>query len=135
MIKRLRQHAADADQRRILHEDIDAGNLRELRPQFLDDLVRAQFTVGAGFQTHEHPAVVGADGGTARADGGHERGDVRIGPDDFCGRHLVRAESFKRSVLRDLGDAKNLAGVFVREKTFRNDDEQKNRHHKNCERN
>ena len=40
LIQRLAQHAADADERRVLQIHIDARNLGEFRAEFLDDLVR-----------------------------------------------------------------------------------------------
>ena len=58
LILRLGEIAADADDRRVLHEDVDARNLRQLRPQLLDDLIGRELALVARHQPEEEIAGI-----------------------------------------------------------------------------
>ena len=126
LVKALGQKAADADKGRVLQVHVDAGNRGELAAKLLDDLVHVR-ALGARLEAHEHAAIVAADGGTARADGGHVAGDVGVLVDDAHQGQLVLAHSLEGNVLPRFGDAKELAGVFTGEKALGNDDKQRRR--------
>jgi len=99
---------------------VDARHLGEFRTEFLDDLVRIQFALGARLQTHEDAAVVSA----AAANERHETINVQVGGDDFCQGHLVLAQCLEGYALHGLRAAANLAGVVVGEKTLGDHDKQ-----------
>ena len=134
LIRGFGQHAAHTDERRNLGKDAEAGNLRKLLAQILDDFAGALPALRTLLQPHEDAAVVAADGRAAEADRRHERGDVGVGRDNFRRLLLVRLHRLERNVLRALGDAENLVGVLIREKALGNQVEQKPRGHERHQR-
>ena len=123
LIKRLGERAAHANQRRVLQIDFQAGNPGELGAQRLDDFVGALSAFGARFQAHEQASAIAGDRRSARANGRHESRHIRVLAHDSGCLQLMFAHGVEGNVLRRLGGAENLAGVFVRKKPGGNHDE------------
>ena len=78
LIEALRHAAADLNRGRVLHVDEDARDLRELRPQLLDDVVDAEALI-ARLEADEQTSLVVDRVVAAAADRRHEAAHVRVG--------------------------------------------------------
>ena len=117
-----RDAAADGDILRRLQEQPRARNLRELRPQPVDDLRGADVAVVAQLQADDEAAGI-LRIAVARAEERYEVGDVGILLDD-CGKlPLHGPHPFRRDVLAGLGNAEQHADILGREEPLRYHDE------------
>ena len=112
-----RHHAADADGRRVGQEDADARDARELRPQFLDHLVRRQRPLVARLQVDVQAAApIRTRWRCSRRRSGRSPG--RSSP-PASARRSPRSRALQRFDL-----ALQLAGVHVGDESHRDDPEQ-----------
>ena len=112
LILALGQVAANANGRQVLHVHRNAGDLREFRPQFFDDLVGTGPGV-ARLQPHEDAAGIGGGVASIATDSGHARLRVTAIGDDLIHLLLVRRHLRERDSLGGFGRSKQLAGIFV----------------------
>src|SRR5262249_29797716 len=112
LVLALGERAANADGRQVLQVDIDAGNLHQLRPEFLDDLVHMG-PLAARLEPGEDASGVESGVHPAPAYGGHVVVHVGAVSDDFGGFFLVAHHVLKGDPLDALGESKKIALVFA----------------------
>ena len=115
---RARQAAAELDVLHRLQVGHDTGHIGELQPHALNDLVRRRLALTYGLQLDEHATGVEPRTRTAAdraADGEH----VGVLLDDAQRRGLALLHALEGDVLVGLAEARQHAGVFLREEALR----------------
>jgi hypothetical protein len=113
--------AADIEVLRRLHEQSYAFDLRELRPQSIDDLAGARITLVARLEIDEHPAVIDGLIDTARSDRGNDAVDPRLFEQNPHQTRLTLDHGRKGDVLGCFRDRDDEAGVLLRKEALGND--------------
>ncbi len=106
-----------------MQEDPGSGNRGQPRPEPLDDLLCAQPALGARLQIHENAAGVDGYVDAAYPHRRHERLDIGILFNDGSQLLLMAYHGVERDPLYGLGESEYLAGILVRKKSFRHDNE------------
>ena len=124
LILRARGPSADGDVLRRLKEQLRPLDFGELRLQSRDNLIGGRVALVTRLQRDEHPA--GVRGIARAADRHRDVGDGRILHHDGAQRLLMSHHVLDGNVLRGLRYPGDQTGVLLREKAFRNDDEEIN---------
>src|SRR5258707_7324136 len=106
----------NADRRRHLQVGADAGNLRDLGPDLVNDFVYVRALAGID-QPREDSASIQAGVHASAADGGRIRRNIWIFADGFGDDLLVLDHVFERDALLALSERENLALVFAGKKS------------------
>ena len=101
-----------------LHEQLDTGNLRQLRTQTLDYLTGGDVAFGVGFQVDQQTAAVERRIVAIHANRRGQAGHRRITQDDIRQALLTLAHGGKGDRLRRLGNTLDHAGVLHREEAL-----------------
>ena len=114
LVLRLGQRSADADDRRNLHEHIQAGNLRYLRTKFLNHFGRAHVVdaIFLVFQAKKDATLIG--GTPDRRHGVHDAG---IEPHNVSHLLLQLHHVLKCNSLFRFGEREDQALIFVRDES------------------
>jgi hypothetical protein len=113
--------AADIDVLRRLHEQSYAFDLRELRPQSIDDLAGARIALVARLEIDEHPAIIDGLIDTAGSDRGDDAVDPRLFEQNPDQAGLTLDHGRKGDVLGCFRDRDDEAGVLLRKEALGND--------------
>ena len=127
LVLRLRQTPADADHRRHLHEDVDAGDTRKLLLQDARLVLRRDRPLGKRLQAREDAPAVDAGARTAGTDGGHEAVDVGILRHDGGGLLLIADHLVEGRAVGRFGEAEHLTLVAGGQEVLRHEHEDADR--------
>ncbi len=104
----------DVDVLGRLHEQRDAFDLRQLRPQPVDDLAGARVALIARLEIDEHPAVIDGLVDAAGSDRRDDAVDARVLQQDVDEPGLTLDHCHIRDVLGGFRDRDDEAGILLR---------------------
>jgi len=114
-----------------LHEHVHSRYSRQLWPQLVDDVVRAQ-PLAMRLESENEPSLIATP--ASRSDGRHEAGDVGVLCHDRGDLLLVPHHLRERCSLRGLSGGDDLTGILRRDEASRNQLVQNDGTNQDCER-